>query len=187
MKSLIIAAVSAAALCVAAPALAQTASPYGLDLSHPTYYGSLGDSYLSTTHDGGIDEITGRVGARFGNWGVEGEIGGGLSEGKTSNANGNSYTTQPIAGAGYVVGFLPVAPNLELLARAGYGETNFHQTVDGVSNSGDTHSANFGVGAQYWMNGADAVRLDYTRRDYVGGSQAPIGADAYGLSYVRKF
>ncbi|HUO23858.1 MAG TPA: outer membrane beta-barrel protein [Caulobacteraceae bacterium] len=187
MKFMIIATASAAALCAAAPAMAQTASAYGLDLSHPSYYGSLGDSYLSTNHDGGVDEITGRVGARFGNWGLEGEIGGGLSEGKVSNASGNSYTTQPIAGAGYVVGFLPVAPNLDLLARAGYGESNFHQTVNGVSSSGDTHSANFGVGAQYWLTGNDAVRIDYTRRDYLGGSQSPIGADAYALSFVRKF
>ena len=186
MKSLIIAAASTVVLGFAAPAMAQVAMP---DWSHPTYYGSLGDSYLQTNHNGGIDEITGRVGARFGpTWGLEGEIGGGLSEGKSyTGLGGNRATTQPISGAGYVVGYLPVAPNWELLARAGYGESNFRDSVNGRSFSGDTHSANFGVGAQYWLNGKDAIRVDYTRRDYLGGSQSPIGADAYGLSYVRRF
>jgi hypothetical protein len=188
MKSLIIIAASAVALGAAVPAMAQTADSWVPDWSHPTYYGSIGDSYLSTNHNGGIDEITGRVGARFGeHWGVEGEIGGGLSEGKTSHGPSNVYTTEPLAGAGYVVGYLPVAPNLEFLARVGYGEDNFQQTVRNVQYNGGTHSANFGVGAQYWLNPADAVRIDYTRRDYLGGSQSPIGADAFALSYVRKF
>jgi hypothetical protein len=172
-------------LAFAAPAMAQVAAP---DLSHPSYYGSLGDSYLSTNHNGSVDEITGRIGARLGqHWGVEGEIGGGLSEGKTSTPAGNLYTTEPIAGAGYVVGYLPIAPRLELLGRVGYGQSSFHETINGRSVGGDTHSANFGAGAQYWLTSNDALRADYTRRDYLGGSGSPVGADTWSLSFVRKF
>ncbi len=189
MKSLMIVA-AAAALSIAAPALAQTAP----DLTHPSFYGSIGDSYLTPNYSGGIDEITGRVGARMGqawgvNWGVEGEIGGGVSLYKQRAGGVSSYTTEPVAGAGYLVGYLPVSPmpQLEFLARVGYGASGFHQSFNGSSFSGVTNSVNFGAGAQYWLTGVDGVRADYTRRDYLGGSDIPKGADVWSVAYVRKF
>jgi len=33
----------------------------------------------------------------------------------------------------------------------------------------------------------DAIRADYTRRDYLGNSAIPSGADVWGVSYVRRF
>lgn len=180
MKSVIIAAASIAALSFAAPALAQTIP----DLQHPSYYGTIGDSYLTPGYNSGLDEITGRLGARLGqNWGVEGEINAGIS----SNRTGPAYTNEPVSGAGYLVGYLPLAPKLELLARVGYGASSFDQTVNGVRTSSVTNSVNFGAGAQYWLTSVDAVRADYTRRDYLGSSAIPSGADVWGVSWVRKF
>ncbi len=182
MKTLIAAAASLAALSFAAPALAQTAP----DLTHPSYYFSLGDSYLTPGYNGGIDELTGRIGARLGqNWGVEGEIAGGIS--RYTNAASSNNVTEPVTGAGYAVGYYPISPKIELLARIGYGASSLHQTINGVSADSVTNSVNFGAGAQYWLTGVDAIRADYTRRDYLGNSAIPSGADVWGVSYVRRF
>lgn len=184
MKSFFIPAVSTVALAFAAPAMAQTAP----DLAHPSYYGSIGDSYLTPGYNGGIDEITGRLGARLGqSWGVEGEIGAGISANQAGSAAGSRYTTEPVVGAGYLVGYLPIAPRIDLLGRVGYGASSFNQTVNGVRSSSVTNSVNFGVGAQYWLTSVDAVRADYTRRDYLGTSAIPSGGDVWGVSWVRKF
>jgi hypothetical protein len=85
-----------------------------------------------------------------------------------------------------VVGYLPVAPRWQVLGRVGYGATSFDQTVNGVRRNGVTNSVNFGVGAQYALTPVDAIRVDYTRRDYLGTSALPY-ADVFGLSFVRKF
>ena len=187
MKPLIIGTISLAALSFGVPAMAQSTM-------NPSFYGSLGDSYLTPKYDGGIDEVTGRIGARMGqmwgfNWGVEGEIGGGISEYRRATAPGATYATEPVAGAGYLVGYVPISPmpNLEFLARVGYGASSFHQSRNGVSSDGVTNSVNFGVGAQYWLTGADGLRADYTRRDYLGSSRIPTGADVWSVSFVRKF
>lgn len=191
MKSLIVGTISLAALSIGVPALAQSTAP---SMGYSGAYWSLGDSYLTPGYSGGINEITGRIGARMGqtwgmNWGLEGEIGGGLSLYQRSVRGGTLYTTEPVAGAGYLVANLPLTPmpNLELLARVGYGAAGTHQSLNGRSFDRVTNSANFGLGAQYWMTSGDAIRADYTRRDYIGGSAIPDGADVWSLSYVRKF
>jgi len=170
------------------------AQPAAASSAYPSVYWSLGDSYLTPGYNGGIDEITGRIGARMGqnwgvNWGVEGEIGGGVSLYNRNVGPRSTYTTEPVAGAGYLVAYLPVSPmpNLEFLARVGYGASSTHQSVNGYNYDRVTNSANFGVGAQYWLTSNDGVRADYTRRDYIGGSALPDGADVWSLSYVRKF
>ena len=50
--------------------------------------------------------------------------------------------------------------------------------------SGDGESVNYGVGANYFIDGRNGIRADWTRRDFRddGGE-----ADTYGLSYVRRF
>jgi hypothetical protein len=191
MKSIIIGSISLAALSFGAPAMAQSSAP---STAYPSVYASLGDSYLTPGYSGGIDEITGRIGARMGqnwgvSWGVEGEIGGGVSHYQRSVGAGTLYTNEPIAGAGYLVGYLPISPmpNLEFLARVGYGATATHESLNGYSYDRVTNSANFGVGAQYWLTSNDGVRADYTRRDYIGGTSIPDGADVWSLSYVRRF
>ncbi len=178
MKSMIIAATAVAALAAGVtPALAQSTSPV-------SYYGSIGDTYL--TKNGSLNEITGRVGARWGQYlGVEGEIGGGVS-----SMSGPGYkASEPLAGALYGVVFYPLMPNLDVLARVGYGESNFHNTYAAtprLNGSQTTTSVNYGVGAQYFLTANDGVRGDYTKRDYMHHG-APYDADAWSLSYVRKF
>ena len=184
MKSLIIAAsaltLSAAA---AAPALAQTWAPN-------SYYGSLGYTYVQPDH-GSFSELNGRLGARWGSFlGVEGEMGAAISNlGRTTPTGTALRVGEPIAGAGYGVVYYPVAPNIELLARLGYGEANFHTTNETnalLDSSRTWGSLNYGVGAQYFVDGKNGIRVDYTRRDYQG-TRAPTAADTAEVSYVRKF
>jgi outer membrane immunogenic protein len=181
MKATLFAAAAVAALVVAAPALADSPNYDGT-----SFYGDLGYTNLGLSGFGNPDfsDITGRLGARFGKYlGVEGELSGGLNSehvnigGTPGNARMNDQY------AAYAVGYLPVSPNADLLARIGYGNTDFHASVPGSSFNGSDTSWNFGVGGQYFFDGHNGVRADYTRANYNKGPDANI----WGLSYVRKF
>jgi outer membrane immunogenic protein len=182
MKVTLIAAGAAAALLFAAPAAFADSPSY----AGTTFYGDLGYTNLGLSGYGNpdISAITGRLGARFGEYlGVEGEATGGLN-----NDHVNIGGTTGSAGvsdqyAAYAVGYLPVMPNADILARIGYGNTDFHTSVPGGSFHGSDTSWNFGVGGQYFFDGHDGVRVDYTRADYEHGPDANI----WGVSYVRKF
>ena len=54
----------------------------------------------------------------------------------------------------------------------------------GVTASGDGESVNYGVGANYFIDGRNGIRADWTRRDFTddGGE-----ADVYSVSYIRRF
>ena len=200
MKSLIIAAAVVASVGLAAPAFAQTtvADP---TLTHPQGYVNLGYTYLNPYgHD--VGELFGRGGLKFGRyWGVEGEVGGGVL--------GNHFATGPginsrvnlsegVQSAIYGVGYLPLpvwgGDKLELLARAGYGETPLGIRSDVGSSSGNANHQitvanwNYGAGMQYALNGKDGLRFDYTRRDFQDkGSDNPRDMDTYSISFVHKF
>jgi len=181
MKVTLIAAGAVAALAFAAPAFADSPAYAGT-----TAYANLGYSNVGATSDGSPDvsEITGRLGARFGEYlGIEGEVSGGLNNdhvnigGVTGSAGINDQY------AAYAVGYLPVMPNADILARIGYGNTDFHSNVPGGPYHGGDTSFNWGVGGQYFFDSHNGVRADYTRADYDHGPDANI----WGVSYVRKF
>ena len=71
-----------------------------------------------------------------------------------------------------------------ITGRLGYGTTRVSADLAGVTASGDGESVNYGVGANYFIDGRNGIRADWTRRDFRddGGE-----ADTYGLSYVRRF
>jgi hypothetical protein len=187
---------------MAAPALAQTAaSTTAPSLTQPQGYLNLGYTYLSPYgHD--LGELFGRGGVKFSRyWGVEGEIGGGVL--------GNHFATGPginsrvnlsegIQSAIYGVGYLPLpvlgGDKLELLARAGYGETPLRMRSDVGPSSANSNSTitvanwNYGAGLQYALNGKDGLRFDYTRRDFQDkGPDNPHDMDTYSIAFVHKF
>lgn len=180
MKSLMTAA-SLAVIAVAAPAVvhAQTAPVTG-------FYGNLG---YSNTDGSGVDlgAIQGRLGYRANNWlGVEGEVAAGIDHDKVNVAPGvDAKVKLKHQEALYGVGFVPVTPNLDLLARVGYGHSKATASVAGtrVSDSGD--SWNFGAGAQYHLDGKNGVRADYTRQEFQrsGGGHANV----WSVAYSRRF
>ena len=176
-KSLI--ASGAAFVCVAAsaPAFAQTATfePVGV-------YGNLGYSYVHSDPYG-VSAVQGRLGARFGKYvGAEGELAFGVNS-DTDTATGvalklrNSYN-------GYVVGFLPVMTNVDLLARVGYGHTNLRYTAPGVTIEPGENSVNYGGGAQVFLTPHDGIRAEYTRFNFNHNNP---DANVWSVSYVRKF
>jgi hypothetical protein len=195
MMRSVIAVAGIVALCAAAPALAQEAD----NASKTGIYGNLGWSGTDT-HDAWSHAITGRLGARFGRYlGIEGELSGGLSTGHYTFAPGTAGQTdvgmkQSIAGAGYAVGFLPVAPNFDLLARVGYGASRYNLEPNGQTNYHvSEHGVRYGAGAQYFFDGSNGLRADYTRQHMDGVSDTPgffagdRNANVWSVTFAHKF
>jgi hypothetical protein len=188
MKTFILAAAVSSLALAAAPAFAQDATPRTAG-----FYGNLGYSHLDPMGSE-VNAITGRVGGRFMNYlGVEGEATFGLGH---SNDQIGSLPVQTQLGhsvAGYVVGFLPVSPNLDVFARVGYGNSHINRTYGGTPAPGSlagtyvhtsVDSVNYGAGAQYFFTPTDGLRGEYTRNDY----RDNLGhANVWSLSYVRRF
>jgi len=168
---------TAALTLIAAPALAQVpANPVT---------GSIGYTHLDT--DGGdLGAITGRVGYDFTrNFGIEGEASIGVKDDDVSFGGVDGKIEHDWDAAAYGVAKLPVNPNLELFGRLGYGTTSVTSDVAGVQTSADGESINYGVGANYFIDGQNGIRADWTRRDFRDDGAGE--ADTYGLSFVRRF
>lgn len=184
-----------AAAALFASALAMPALAQSTDGAHPWYmpsgfYGNLGYSNTDSTSqpDPDLNSVTGRIGARFGRYlGVEGEGSVGFGSDTQTFAGDVTRTHVNDQYAGYVVGFLPVLPHLDLLARVGYGgqEWNVKDDTLGTSHTHQFDTVNYGVGGQYDFNGKDGVRVDYTR--FGAQNTGDPSSNVYTVSYVRKF
>jgi hypothetical protein len=177
MKRVVLAAASAAALgLMTAPALAQV-SPVGA-------YGTLGYSHVDAG-DAGLGTAQARLGYKFApNFGVEGEGALGVDTDEVQLGASTYDVKVKRSLAGYAVGFVPLAENFELFGRVGYGNTKMkaESPLLAVTSRGD--SWNYGGGAQYFFDGVNGVRADYTRHDF---RQDRGAADVWGMSYVRRF
>ena len=177
MKTLV--SVAIATLSVAAiPALSHAQTV-------PELYGTLG--YSGSRAEGAdTGAVTGRLGAKLTpHFGVEGELSGGVKD-DNIDSNGIRSNIEPTHQAAlYGVGFLPVTPNIDLLARIGYGNTQYKTNVAGVEGKFDADSVNYGVGAQYKFDDKNGVRADYTRVNY--DSNQFDDTDVWSLSYVRRY
>jgi outer membrane immunogenic protein len=196
MKSLVIVASAASALAFAMPAAAQIASA---EPEHTGAYGELG--YTNTDiHGADNSVVTGRVGWRFNRFlGVEGELGLGISGGDRTFAEGTSTERdvnikQKTNEAAYAVGYLPLSPRADLFARVGYGAAQYKVNPAGLPDY-DAHSDGFkyGVGGQYFFDGQNGVRLDWTRYDiqslhepvgYFGGEHAN---SEWSVAFTHRF
>lgn len=175
MRNILLAA--AAVTVIAAPAIAQ-------NVQSPTYYGTLGYSQLDGSQ-GDLGAVTGRIGARLTpNLGVEGEASFGVRDDDFTVAGVNGKLKHEYDAAVYGVATLPVTPNFELFGRVGYGTTQVKAEIPGVSATEDGESWNYGAGANYFFDGQNGIRGDWTRRDFRndGGE-----ADIYSVNYVRRF
>src|SRR5258708_1606268 len=168
MKALITAA-SALALAALLPAAAsaQTAN------TGTTFYGTLGYADSNTDHLN-LGTIQGRLGARFGQYfGVEGELGTGVTNDKTTVGGVDIKAKIQNQEAIYGVGFLSLSPQFDLLARIGYGDTRAKAKASAfsVADSATGNSWNYGVGGQYHLDDKNGVRAHYTREEYTGGNR----------------
>ncbi len=175
-KSLVAAAVAAASLAVAAPALAKSEGAFG----PVTGYVNLGYAYTDLD-PGKFHVLGGRLGARFGRYvGVEGEGGFGVN---TQTISGVALKLQSEYAA-YGIGFLPISPKADVFARVGYGHSSIKGTLAGVSTSLGEDSVNYGGGVQFFWTDKDGTRAEFTRHDFRNGGGA---ANVFAISYVRRF
>lgn len=175
MRNILLAA--AAITAISAPAFAQS-------VTGPSYYGTLGYSQLDYS-DGDLGAVTGRLGAKFNPYiGVEGEASVGVRDDDFSIGGVNGKIEHQYDAAAYVVGTLPVTPNFELFARGGYGTSKIKAELAGIEQEADGESWNYGAGANYYFDGQNGVRADWTRRDFEDDAGE---ADVYSVSYVRRF
>ena len=196
MKFVILALTGAALLGAAAPAMAQSDSQSSKD----GLYGNLG--WSGTNAQGAMTHgITGRVGGRYHTYfGVEGEVTGGLSSDNNTFGAGTPAQTsvnvkQKLAGAVYGVGFLPVTSNFDILARVGYGASRYDITPgNGVAKYNvNENGIRYGVGAQYLLDGANGLRVDYTRQhmgsrtDSAGYFSGDKDAAVWSVALAHKF
>lgn len=126
--------------------------------------------YTMIDGDGGADlgAITARVGVNLSpNFAIEGEGSVGVKD--------DSGTELDNEFGAFVVGKLPLGPQLDLFARVGAAriETSPGGSEDGLA---------YGAGAQWNLTAQDGIRGDWTRHDYDVGE-----ADAWSVSYVRSF
>lgn len=173
MKTIVITAVSVAALAVASPGLAQT-----------TGYATAGYNHLDAG-DASLGEVQARLGLRFGrHLGVEGELAQGVkSDDLTVGGVSTDVKARPSAAA-YGVAYLPVGEKADVFARVGYGTSRFRTERAGIGSTDTDPNVNYGVGAQYFVTGNDGVRVDYTRKSFASSRE---DIDSYGVSYVRRF
>jgi outer membrane immunogenic protein len=151
---------AAAALSVPAfmPASAQQANVY------------INAGYTQFDGDGGGDVggLTGRVGVGFGRYfAVEGEATIGITD-------DDGLELDNELGA-FVVGKLPVASSFDIFGRVGVSRIE-------TSPGGDADGLAYGIGGEFHLTDKDGIRGDWTRHDYDEGE-----ADAYSISYVRRF
>ena len=174
---------------IAAAALSLTAGAAQAQMVNPDFYGSLG---YAKKEDSNLEAGQVRLGARFSPYlGVEGEFALGVEPHTISfpSVPPFSFKTQLRHEVGvYAVGFYPVTPNFDVLARVGYGNSWFKRTAAIPPNvsvfKGDADSLNLGVGAQYLFDGKNGVRVDYLRQNYGDGVKDENG---WAVAFTRRF
>jgi hypothetical protein len=179
MRSSILAAAATLALGAAAltavPAAAQSTGP-----SNTYVYGTLGYTDHGIYGDD-LGTVTGRLGSRWGWFGVEGEVAGGVNH-QSVGAPGDSAGINDQETI-YGVGYLPLGHHIDLFARIGYGRTEWDYKGLNHPGDGDTNW-NVGGGGQWFWNNHDGLRAEYTREDF---DHAQQNAQDWSVSYVRKF
>lgn len=176
MRNILLA--TAALTLIGTPVLAQS-------FSDPQWTGSIGYTHLDGD-DGSLGAVTGRVGAKISRYiGVEGEASFGVKDEDITIGGVDGSLEHEYDAAIYGVANVPVSENLELFGRLGYGTTSIKADVAGFTASEDGESLNYGAGANYFFDGQNGVRADWTRRDFTDDDGGEI--DTYGLSFVRRF
>ncbi|MBW8816509.1 MAG: porin family protein [Caulobacterales bacterium] len=183
MKNALIAAASLAAIGIVVPACANAQDAAAVNTGA---YGNLNLGYTDAGQ-ANIWGVQGRLGYRFNNWlGAEGELGTGLKGDNNTVAGDRVHTKLRHEEAIYGVGFLPVAPGTDILARVGYGNSRIkvNDETAGFSDAFNYHSWNYGVGAQHLFDGANGIRADFTRQEFTHDRGH---ANVWTVGYVRKF
>ncbi len=177
------------ALALADEAAPPAASP-GANPFATGWYGAIGFA-RNSGHGPDDSAITALAGWRFQpNLALEVELTDGLRDGgrprppasADPDPNHHDRGRMSFSAAAYGVAYLPVTPQLQLLARLGVGQTQFSGDPAHPGRL-DLTSLNMGVGAVYNLNEANALRVDFTRKAYDHhGDDSDVG-----VSFVHRF
>jgi hypothetical protein len=182
MKSLIALSAVAAIGAVAAPAFAQTLPALG----PVTYNASVGYTGIDTS-GADLGAVSLRAGADFGKYlGAEAEGAFGVNDqrGKLSGAVSQLHLNSEYAA--YGVARWPVLANANLFARIGYGHSDVRATgANNAAVNDGLDSWNYGVGGEYFFDGQNGVRVDYTRFNFQ--DRGLQDANTWSVGYVRHF
>lgn len=176
MKILLAGAAAIALISVAAPASAETYGTIG--------YGRASTDFGLAGADVDLDALTVQGGWRpeGGVFGVEAEASIGLGDDTVAGAGIDVELRHQYAI--YATAQFPVTPQINLFGRVGFGNSDV-ELSDSTGSLGavDTDSVNFGLGGSYMFSEVNGVRVDFTRHDFKGGSDA----DVIALSFLRNF
>lgn len=170
MKAFLIVAAAIVAGSVAVPAAAETTASLG--------YSSLKFDKAQ------FDAVTGRVGWRSGWFGVEGELSTGVADANHRVGPNNVNMKLRDQASIYATATYPVADNMDVFARIGYGTTKIKANLPTAGLSGSDESWNIGAGGEWYFAGANGVRAEYTRQSFNNFSS---DANVFSLSAVHKF
>ncbi len=154
------------------------------------WYADGGYTHVTTDVDTGagsadidLGAISGRVGYDINpNFAVEGELAVGVNdESATQGAVTASLGLNYLVGA-YGKAQIPVAENINLFARVGYGSAEVEVSVPTVSFADDADGFAWGVGGEMFFDGRNGFRIEYTQFDFDN-----TDADVFGVFYVRRF
>lgn len=172
MKSLLLAA-SAVAL-VAGAASAQE-GPFRIGVGYQAV-DTTGATYDTVTLRGSYDFTP--------IFSVEGDFLVGVGD-ESTRIGATTVTSEIKYGAGvYGVARMPVSEQFSVFARGGYAYFDGKASAAGTSFGGDVDGWAFGAGAEWAFGGANAIRVDVTRYDFINGGG---NANALGISLVRRF
>ena len=79
-------------------------------------------------------------------------------------------------------GGIPVADTLALFGRIGYVNAEISASAGPFSASDSDSGWAAGVGGEFFLDGANGFRADYTRYEF-----DDLDADAFSINYVRRF
>ncbi|WP_017930934.1 outer membrane beta-barrel protein [Robiginitomaculum antarcticum] len=137
----------------------------------------------------GADIVTaqGHLGYDFNDYfGVEGELATGLTE---EDAGGIETSLNYNAAAFATVSTLRTN-GWELFGRLGYGKAEVEGSAGGASAKVDVDGPAYGVGAKYFFNANQGLRVDLTQYDYEGeafGADFDAEATSAQVGYLYKF
>ncbi|MHA6287494.1 outer membrane beta-barrel protein [Maricaulis sp. CAU 1757] len=116
-------------------------------------------------------------------FGIEGQANVGLGEEDIAGTGGAGEVAMDYSFGLYGV-FRPVQNEQgSVFLRGGYTNTQLDASVGGLSDTASENAWAVGVGGEYFFDGVNGVRADYTHLEYSddGGS-----GDAFGIAYVRR-
>lgn len=180
MKTILLATAAAATLTAGVQA---QQSPAGQAQTENRF--QLGAGYEATDVGGLIyDNAVFRAGYDLNPYfGIEGE--GQLPIGEeTSTVNGVEQDSAIDYQVGaYAKAQYPVHERVNLFARGGYSYANVRGSYLNERPVDDIDGWAYGAGAEWLVDDVNALRVDYTHRDFDSDGVA----DSYGVSYVRRF